>query len=302
MALGGLVLVDKPAGCSSHDVVAVVRRAARTRRVGHAGTLDPFATGLLVLAVGPATRLLPHLDGEPKVYEATIRFGCETDTDDATGTPIREAPPPGDGLLVDPGHPDRLAAEAALTGQLAQRPPAYSAKHVDGARAYALARRGELVELPAVPVTVHAWHWRGGRPLELDVEIRCGGGTYIRALARDLGRQLGSAAHCARLRRVASGPLSVTQAIPLDHLQPGSLVDGTHPLRSPREALGHLAHQVITDAQLTAVRQGRGVPASVAGVLGERGVLVHAGQVVAMAERLADDRWQPRVVLPGAAA
>ncbi len=188
------------------------------------------------------------------------------------------------------------------TGQLAQRPPAYSAKHVDGARAYALARRGELVELPAVPVMVHAWHWRGGRSLELDTEIRCGGGTYIRALARDLGRQLGSAAHCACLRRVASGPLSVTQAIPLDHLQPGSLVDGTHPLRSPREALGHLPHQEITDVQLTAVGQGRGVPASVAGGLGERGVLVHEGQVVAIAERLADDRWHPRVVLRGAAA
>jgi tRNA pseudouridine55 synthase len=301
-SLGGLVLVDKPAGVTSHDVVAVVRRAARTRRVGHAGTLDPFATGLLVLAVGPATRLLAHLDGEPKVYEATIRFGWETDTDDATGIPARAAPPPPDDLLEEPNHPLRVAAEMALTGMLSQRPPSFSAKHVDGVRAYDLARRGDLVELPAVPVTVFGWRWLGGRSSEVDVEIRCGAGTYIRSLARDLGRRLGSAAHCSRLRRVASGPLSVTDAIPMGDLVPGSLTDGTHAVWSPLGALGHLAREELSEAQLAAVGQGRSLPASAPGAAGDRGVLVHGGEVVAIAERLADDRWQPRVVLRGAAA
>jgi len=294
--------VDKPAGVTSHDVVSVVRRAARTRRVGHAGTLDPFATGLLVLAVGPATRLLAHLEGEPKVYEATIRFGWESDTDDATGTPIREAPPPADDLLEDPHHPRRVAAQMALTGPLSQRPPSYSAKHVDGVRAYERARRGDAVELPAVPVTVFGWRWLGGRPSEVDVEIRCGAGTYIRSLARDLGRQLASAAHCSRLRRLSSGPLSVDDAIPMAALVPGSLTEGTHAVRSPLDAMGHLTREELSDAQVAAVGQGRSLPASAPGAAGDRGVLVHAGEVVAVAERLADDRWQPRVVLRGGAA
>jgi tRNA pseudouridine55 synthase len=204
----GLLLVDKPAGVTSHDVVAAVRRAVRSRRVGHAGTLDPFATGLLVVAVGPVTRLLPWVVGEPKVYLATIRFGAATDTDDGTGTVIREAPVPA-ALAHDPSDDASVRrAMEALTGPLMQRPPAYSAKHVEGTRAYALARRGALVELPPVPVTVHGWEVVGQDGPDLQVRITCGGGTYIRALARDLGEALGSAAHCATVgggRRAVRG-------------------------------------------------------------------------------------------------
>jgi tRNA pseudouridine55 synthase len=291
--------VDKPAGVSSHDIVAVVRRAARTRRVGHAGTLDPFATGLLVLAVGTCTRLLPYIVGEPKVYEARIRFGAETDTDDATGTPTRTAPPPMAEVLADATHPMRLAAEQRLTGLLQQVPPAFSAKHVDGQRAYDLARRGETVTLPPVPVHVHRWAWLGAEDGDLVTRISCGGGTYIRALARDLGRALGSAAHCATLRRLASGPAHVDQAIPVSALEPGSIAEGRVALLSPLAALGELAHQPLDDAQCADLRHGRRVRATVAG---ERAALLLDGSVVSIADRVDGDRWQPRLVLLGASA
>jgi tRNA pseudouridine55 synthase len=293
VAGGGLLLVDKPAGVTSHDVVARVRRALRTRRVGHAGTLDPFATGLLVCAVGPATRLLPYLDGEPKRYRARIRFGMATDTDDATGAPVATGPLPAWDALPE--------ALAALTGPIAQRPPAYSAKHVAGERAYAIARRGAAVPLAPVPVHVHAWtlHSRGDD--WLDAEVSCRGGTYVRALARDLGEALGTVAHCAALRRLASGPLSVDDAVPLDALSP----DGAPALRSPLVALGHLARAPLTAGEVAAVRHGRAVPARSAG---DRAVLLadapEGTQVIAIADRrpaAAGDCWQPRVVLPPAA-
>lgn len=293
----GLLYVDKPAGMSSHDVVAVVRRAARTKRVGHAGTLDPFATGLLVLAVGPCTRLLPYIVGEPKVYNAGITFGAETETDDATGTTTNLAAPPPLGVLTDRLHPQRLLAERGLTGLLQQIPPAYSAKHVDGQRAYERARRGLDVSLPPVPVTVHGWEWLGGTGHELQTRITCGGGTYVRALARDLGRALNSAAHCATLRRLASGPARVDMAVPLNALEPGAIANGSIPLRSPLETLGGLATESLDDAQLLNLKHGRRVLATVSG---SRAALLLKGEVVAIADRAEDGRWQPRVVLLGA--
>src|SRR5215203_2955144 len=220
----GLLLVDKAIGMTSHDAVALARRALGTRRIGHAGTLDPFASGLLVMLVGRATRLLPYLDGEPKVYEATIRFGAETDTADHTGAVVREAPLP-DAAAVD-------RAIERLTGEIDQVPPVFSAKKVGGVRAYAAARRGDAMELAAVKIMVHRWTVRARRAEELDVEIVCGGGTYVRALARDLGMLAGSAAHLVRLRRTRSGPFSVGDATPTE-----TLVAGAPPLRSTREAV-----------------------------------------------------------------
>jgi tRNA pseudouridine55 synthase len=283
----GLLLVDKPAGVTSHDVVARVRRSQRTRRVGHAGTLDPFATGLLVCAVGQATRLLPYVYGEPKVYRTRIAFGRATDTDDSTGTEIAQGPLPDWSRLAE--------ALASLTGPLLQVPPAYSAKHVDGERAYAKARRGEAVALPPVAITVHAWDERARGDEWLDVEIRCSGGTYIRALARDLGPALGTVAHCASLRRVASGPLLVEQAVSFDALAPGAML----PLTSARLAMPHLPAQTLTAEELRDVRLGRTIAASVAGAMA---VLVReeTGHIVAVAERVqrhAGAAWQPRVVL-----
>jgi len=207
----GLLLVDKPAGVTSHDVVLLARRVYRERSIGHLGTLDPFATGLLVLLFGRSTRLATFIVNEPKVYDATIRFGSETATDDRTGAVTREAPLP-DAASV-------RAALPALTGNIIQVPPAYSAKSVDGTRAYDAARRGEPLALAAVKVLVHGWEVEAERSDEIDVRITCGGGTYIRALARDLGRAAGSAAHLSSLRRCRSGPFDVADAATLESLQ-----------------------------------------------------------------------------------
>ncbi len=206
----GLLLVDKPLGITSHDVVAIVRRITGSRRVGHTGTLDPFATGLLVVLVGRGTRLIPYVDGEPKVYDATIRFGIETDTDDLTGMVRRMAEPPADLAVAE--------AIARLTGPIDQIPPAYSAKKVAGTRAYTAARRGEMLDLPPSRITVHSWELLGRTGDDLTVRIVCGGGTYIRALARDLGRLSKSAAHLIALRRTASGPFSVADAATIEQL------------------------------------------------------------------------------------
>jgi tRNA pseudouridine55 synthase len=174
------------------------------------GTLDPFATGLLVLLIGRATRLATFLDTEPKVYDATIAFGTETDTDDVTGTVIRTADLPEEA--------DVRNGLEKLTGKISQVPPAYSAKSVDGTRAYDAARRGSPLDLAAVDVTVHSWDVQELRDDSLSVVVTCSGGTYIRALARDLGRLASSAAHLSRLRRTRVGEFDVRDAATLEKL------------------------------------------------------------------------------------
>lgn len=243
-----MLLVDKPAGMTSHDVVAVARKALGERRIGHAGTLDPFATGLLVLLVGRATRLLPWLGGEPKVYEATIRFGARTETDDLTGAVVEEA-----------AVPDReriLAAMRDLTGTIDQLPPAYSAKQVGGVRAYAAARRGEAIALVPSRVTVHGWDVRAWRDAEADVTITCSGGTYIRALARDLGRGAGSAAHLAALRRIRSGAFDVRDAASLDAVR-----DGTASLAPPLAAVPELTRRRLDEEEVRRIGHGQSLAA-----------------------------------------
>ncbi len=278
------MLVDKPAGVTSHDVVNDARRALRTRRIGHAGTLDPFATGLLVLLVGHATRLLPHLNGEPKVYRATISFGAETDTDDVTGSVTRTA------ALPDASRVREVIG--MLTGPIDQIPPAYSAKQVEGRRAYAAARRGEALTLAPVRVTVHAWEICEMSAERLDTIITCGGGTYIRALARDLGRRCDSAAHLASLRRTRSGSFDVANAISVEELRAGA------PTPEPaRAAVPHLPAITLSADEVSNVRQGRAIAAS--GNDGTAALVDSTGALVAIAETVGE-RWQPRVVLPDA--
>jgi tRNA pseudouridine55 synthase len=193
---------------TSHDVVDVVRRAYGERSIGHLGTLDPFATGLLVLLLGRSTRLATFIENEPKTYDATIAFGAETTTDDCTGDIVRTAPVPPLGTIT--------ASITSLTGRITQVPPAYSAKKVDGTRAYDIARDGGVPQLAPVDVIVREWHVRAVRDEAIDVTIVCGGGTYVRALARDLGRLTDSAAHVAVLRRTRSGVFDVHDAVSLD--------------------------------------------------------------------------------------
>lgn len=277
----GVLLVDKPAGMTSHDVVAVARRALGTRRIGHTGTLDPFATGLLVLLVGRATRLLPYVDGEPKVYEATITFGRATSTDDGTGTIVREAP------LPDASAIERAMVE--LTGDILQRPPDFSAKQVGGVRAHAAARAGRPLTLETVPVHVYSWAVRAHRPPSLDVTISCGGGTYIRSLARDLGELSESAAHLSALRRTRSGPFDVANAVTLEKLR-----ESGASLAPMRTAIPQLAAQRLDEAELRRVRHGNDVAAAVAG---DSVALVDSSdELVAIAVRQGE-ALRPRVVL-----
>ncbi len=289
----GLLLVDKPAGVSSHDMVLAARRALRERRIGHAGTLDPFATGLLVLLVGRATRLLPYLPGEPKGYRATIAFGSSTDTDDLLGAVVHEGPLPARAAVE--------AAIGALSGPLLQRPSTYSAKRVEGRRAYQLARQGAPVELAPVPVTIHRWDllaWEGSDDAvsTCTVDISCSGGTYVRALARDLGAALGSGAHLTALRRLTSGPFHVDDAVTLAQLR-----DGTVSLRPAVDALPQWETQSLSDEELQRVVRGIAVAATVPGAYA-RLVADRTGLLVALGERR-DALWQPRVVMrPGVSA
>ena len=213
----GLVVVDKPSGMTSHDVVARVRRLAGTRRVGHAGTLDPMATGVLVVGIEKATRLLGYLTLTEKTYLATIRLGQSTSTDDAEGEPAGGSP----ATDIAPGALDAEIAE--LTGDIWQVPPGVSAIKVNGQRAYKLTRAGAAPELAARPVTVYEFTVTGTRHggpfLDIDAEIRCSSGTYIRALARDLGAALGIGGHLTALRRTAVGPYDLHQAHTLQDLE-----------------------------------------------------------------------------------
>lgn len=213
----GLVVVDKPAGLTSHDVVGRMRRIAGTRRVGHAGTLDPMATGVLVIGIEKATRLLGHLALTEKTYEATIRLGQATVTDDAEGE-VTGTTPAGDVTreAVDAGI-------AGLTGAIMQVPSKVSAIKVDGKRSYARVREGEEVELAARPVTVSRFDVhdvrRAADVVDLDVTVTCSSGTYIRALARDLGTHLGVGGHLTMLRRTAVGPYTIDGARTLEQLE-----------------------------------------------------------------------------------
>lgn len=282
-AIDGMLLVDKPAGVTSHDVVLSARRAFGVSRIGHAGTLDPFATGLLVLLLGRATRLLPHLDGVPKEYEAVIELGTETETDDLLGAVTREAAPPTDAAIAE--------AITQLTGALSQVPPAYSAKHIDGRRAYDLARAGEEVVLPPCDVQVFSWRDVSRHGNQLRATIACGGGTYIRSLARDLGRLTGSAAHLSGLRRTRSGPFVVANAATLDAVRAKEAV-----LRPALDALPNIPHVSLVADDAERVFRGMTVERAQGDSTSAALVDARSGTLVAFAE--ADgDRWQPRVVM-----
>jgi tRNA pseudouridine55 synthase len=284
----GLLVVDKPAGMTSHDVVAKVRRILGTRRVGHAGTLDPMATGVLVLGVERATRLLGHLALGDKAYLATIRLGASTSTDDAEGEVIGRADAGG----VD--EPAIRAGIAALTGKIEQVPSAVSAVKVGGERAYRLVRRGERVELAARPVTVSRFDLlelrREPAETDLDVEVECSSGTYVRALARDLGAELGVGGHLVALRRTRVGPFGIGEALTLDRL-----TDRPRPSLSLDVAVAHAFPVREVDAGAAAdLSYGRALPP--AGIAGTYGVFDRGGHAIGLvAER--DGAARPVLVL-----
>ncbi|HQZ83776.1 MAG TPA: tRNA pseudouridine(55) synthase TruB [Pyrinomonadaceae bacterium] len=213
--MDGVLIIDKPVGPTSHDVVNRVRRIFKTRKVGHTGTLDPFATGVMVVLIGKATRLARFADRADKEYEATLRFGFATDTGDLTGTQIGEHGRSDISSQEIEGVLDRFR------GKIMQVPPMYSAKKVDGKKLYELARRGEEIERPAIAITIHeiCLLSSSNEPSELHrIRVRCSAGTYIRTLAEDIAKALGTAAHLTELRRTASGRSSIEQSVTLDIL------------------------------------------------------------------------------------
>jgi tRNA pseudouridine55 synthase len=256
----GLLLVDKPSGWTSHDVVARIRRVCGTRRVGHAGTLDPMATGVLVLGVGRATKLLTFLVGCDKGYAATIRLGESTITDDAEGEVVTSA---------DASEVSRAALDAAvaeLTGAIEQVPSSVSAIKIDGRRSYARVRSGEDVQLAARPVTVSRFVVLDVRPagtcLDVDIEVEVSSGTYVRALARDLGSALGVGGHLTALRRTRVGRFGIADAVPLEGLEPG----GGVPLVGMGDAArAQFVLHRLTAEEAEAVGHGRRIPAACEG-------------------------------------
>jgi tRNA pseudouridine55 synthase len=247
----GVLRVDKPAGPTSHDAVNRARQSLGTRRIGHTGTLDPFASGLLMLCAGSATRVAEYLSGLDKEYVATVRLGVTTDTDDLTGAPVAEA----DAGAVTRGDVER--ALDALRGSVLQVPPRYSAKKRGGERAYAAARQGRELELDPVSVTVHRLDIIAFRPSETDLIVRCSSGTYIRAIARDLGAALGVGAHLTALRRTAIGPHTVAGALSFDEL--ADRARATAALQPTLTALAHLPRHDVDAGDAVDIRHGRAV-------------------------------------------
>ncbi len=285
----GLLLIDKAEGPSSHDVVARVRRALGVRRVGHTGTLDPFASGLLILCVGWATRLAEFLTRLPKTYRARIRLGERTDTEDRTGTTLARSDVWRE-LNVD----DVRSALQAQQGVIEQLPPAYSAKKVAGRRAYELAREGAPVTLRPQRVRIVRAELLDFEPPDLEVEIECSSGTYVRSLARDLGTALGAGAHLVRLRRLEIGPFRVEDGLKLE--EEPARDELLSRLRPPEAAVAGLAQAALDPEAAAAVAQGRAVACSEAAPEGPV-ALMSGGRLLAIGE-LRDGQLHPRKVFP----
>jgi tRNA pseudouridine55 synthase len=278
-----VVLVAKPAGPTSHDIVDIVRRALGEQRVGHLGTLDPFAKGLLVVVVGRATRLAPFASGWTKSYEGVIRLGIATDTDDATGTTLSTA----SWTAITPGQ--LATVIAGFRGGYEQRPPAYSAVKVAGERAYRRARRGEAVVLAPRRVEIVELELVEAAVPDLTFRATVSGGTYLRSLARDIGAALGCGAHLAALRRTAVGPLRLADAVAPDAVTPAALRDAAL-------LVDGLPRREVTAEEREAVLHGRPLLDRTGTPVGEQVALFREGRLLAVAARVGE-LLKPRVVV-----
>ena len=261
--MDGILIIDKPEGPTSHDVVNRVRRVLKTKKVGHTGTLDPFATGVLVLLVGKATRLAQFLDKDEKEYEAVVRFGFETDTGDKTGMRIAECGPRSEELFDHLAHIEWDDVLSNFRGELRQVPPMYSAKKIDGKKLYEHARKGVEIERKAVSVNISKLELVSKLPASssgqasktdtVKLRIRCSAGTYIRTLAEDIGRAVGSGAHLTELRRTRAGKFRIQDAVTLEELE---AADPERFLRSMNEAVAHLPHFILDKDRVERTRNG----------------------------------------------
>ena len=291
-AISGILVVDKPTGMTSHDVVAIIRKGTGFRRIGHTGTLDPRASGVLVVLIGPAVRLSEYLVCDKKGYEATIRFGAVSDTYD------------GDGNVIQTGHdiPDDeeeiMDAMQAFTGDIVQVPPAYSAIKVNGRKAYDMARKGENVELQPRNVTIHSFDFIEYNPPELIAVIVCSSGTYIRSIAHDLGQNLGCGAYLSGLKRTMSGKFTLRDAIPLSTLQK-AFEEGTwyQYLIPAADALDEYEEVNLNMETEKYILNGRRIPAEPGNheTLGK--AVSEQGELIALLEFLPETyEWKPKKV------
>lgn len=293
----GAIVIDKPSGWTSHDAVARMRRLANTRRIGHLGTLDPAATGVLPLLLGPATRLARLYGGEEKLYEGVIRFGFSTTTCDAEGEPTSEPI----AYTADPETIEDIIAQRFL-GEIQQMPPAFSAKKIGGTPAYKLARQNRPVELSPAKVTVHEFRILEAWGERLRVRVRCGPGTYVRSLARDLGEAAGAGAHLESLRRHASGPFTLEHAITLEDAAALSAEERLHEKLIPAaELLPEIPTEIVDEALVRGIREGRDFNASPFSSIGGSALLkavTRHGELVAIAERKIHRLYHPVIVFP----
>jgi len=292
--MNGFLVVDKPAGMTSHDVVNAVRRIAETRRVGHTGTLDPLATGVLVLALGAATRLVQFIDNNDKTYRATLRLGETTTTYDADGETVESCP-------VTVSHAEVEAALASFRGAIAQVPPMYSAIKVKGQKLYKLARQGKEIERAPRSVTLHRLDVLDWALPDVTIEVVCSAGTYVRSLAHDLGQQLGCGAHLIALTRTAAGEFRLADAYTLEALralaQAGRLAEALLPLTT---ALTALPVVMLTPEQVQAVGFGQMVMLDDAPDVPLAQARDAAGQLVAVMLPVEPGMWRPKLVFTSA--
>lgn len=287
--LTGIVVLDKPPGLTSRRALDRVARLVKPAKAGHAGTLDPLATGVLVVCIGRATKLIEYVQAQPKRYRATFRLGVTSDTEDATGvvTPLASPPIPTLEAIA--------RAAASLRGEIMQRPSAFSALKVEGRRAYDLARKGHSVELAARPVTVYELQIFAYEYPEVRLEVLCSGGTYVRALGRDLAEAVGTGAIMTALERTAVGPFTLDGACRPDALTHETL--GQH-IRPALAAIGHLPRRQLDADELEEVAHGRPLILPDAGASNDMAGLNEEGQLVAIL-RLRDGAWYPSPNLIG---
>ncbi len=290
MARPAILVIDKPVGPTSHDVVNIIRRGTHIRKAGHTGTLDPSASGVLVVLLGGATRLAEYLLESDKQYEAVVQFGQATSTHDAAGQVTASGPVSFTQAALE-------AALASFEGESLQTPPAYSAVKVEGRKAYELARKGEVVDLEPRLIRIYGIELLGWNAPQANIRVRCSRGTYLRSLARDLGERLGSPAHLKALRRLRLGPFSIDQAIALEELK-SHFTPPTWPnIALPATALLD-GWQVLALAAEQVVQLQRGMAIEAAGAQGKAQAVDPAGELVAIVEADSDGRrWLPRKVL-----
>jgi len=288
-----VLIVDKPKGPTSHDIVSAVRRFLKVKRVGHTGTLDPMATGVLVICLGEATKLAGYLTADDKAYETTVRLGIATDTHDAEGEITSERP-------VEVSEASVEAALATFRGQIAQVPPMYSALKKDGERLYKLAREGKVVEREPRTVQIHSLILTRFEPPELDLALVCGKGTYVRTIAHDLGELLGCGAHLSKLTRTRSGVFDLEKAVPFEEIRRARDLESREAVLEKRmsmsEALSNWPAVHVNRLSASNLRQGRGLglgdlatggggglrPGQLARVIDENQALVALGEIRAL--------------------